>query len=98
MSDDYCELTGNAGEEHICFCSDLVLCLSSGDAHIDLKVIDRTFYDGPNLIKNNPFIGISLNSGKFAGTSFFCGVARIFAVADILPFYYMDFGTALSFS
>lgn len=70
-------------------------------------MIDCTFYDGPDLIKSDPFIGIPLDSGKFAeahvfisinGTAFFRGAAWILAVTDILPFHHMDFGTAPFFA
>lgn len=85
----------------------MVSCLSSSDAHIDLKVIDCTFYDGPDLIKSDPIIGIPLDSGKFAevhvfigisGTPLFRSAAWIWAVIDILPFHHMDFGTAPFFA
>lgn len=70
-------------------------------------MIDRTFYDGPDLIKRVPLIGIPLDPGKFtevhvfigiSGTAFFRSAARILAVADILPFNHMDFGTAPFFA
>lgn len=35
-----------AGQQNICFCSDMIAWLLHGDAHINLKVVDRAFYDG----------------------------------------------------
>lgn len=103
MCNDYCELTGNAGEEDICFCSDMVSRLSTCDTHIGFKVVDRTFYDSPDFIKSGPFIRIPLDAGKssenhvfigISGMSLFRSATRIFVAADILSLYHMDFGTA----
>ena len=103
MGNNYCELTCNTGEKDIRFCGDMVARLPPSDTHIDLQVVDRTLYDCTDLIKRDPFLGVPLDSGEFAEVHVFisisvapllCSAARLFAIADILPFHHMDFWTA----
>ena len=103
VGNNYCELTRNTGEKDIHFCGSMVARLPSGDTHIDLKVVDRTLYDRTDLIKGDPFLRVPLDSGEFAevhvfisisGTPLFCGAASFFAIADILAFHHMNFGTS----
>ncbi len=65
------------------------------------------FYDDPDFIKNDPLIGVSLNTGEFvevhvfvsiSGVPFFRSAAWIFTVADILPFHHMNFRSAPFFT
>ena len=103
MGDYYCELAGDAGQKHVCFGRHVVTGLSSGDAHVDLQVIDRSLHDSPDFVKRNPLIRVSLDSGEHAETqvfvsvcspSFFGSAARVFTFADPLTIYHMYFGTA----
>ena len=107
MSNDYGELTGDPGEEYVRLRRNMMPRLTSRNAHIGLKMINRAFHNGPNLIKGNPFIGIPLDTGELAeihvfvsigGTPFLCRAAGILAVADISSFYHMDFGAAPFFT
>ena len=42
VSNDHCDLAGDTGREYICFLCSMVPGLTSGDTHVDLKVIDGT--------------------------------------------------------
>jgi len=75
---------------------------SSGNAHVGLKVVDGSLYNGPDLVKGYPFFAIPLDAGKhteihifisISGTPFFCSAAGVFAVTEPLPFDHMYFGT-----
>ena len=103
MGDYHSELAGDTGQKHICFGRQVVTGLSSSDAHVDLQVIDRSLHDSPDLVKSNPLIRVSLDSGEHAetqvfvsvgGPSFFCSAARVVTFADPFTIYHMYFWTA----
>lgn len=59
------QLAGNIGKKNLRFPGGMVAGLPSGDTHIDFEMINALFYDGPDFIKENPFIGIPLDTGKY---------------------------------
>lgn len=66
MGNDDCQLSGNASQKDICFCSDVIPGFSAGNAHVDFEVIDGTFHNGADFIGVVPLFRIPLNSGEHA--------------------------------
>ena len=81
----------------------MITRLLTCNAHVDLQMVDRPFYDGSDLVEIIPFIGVALKTGEHAkihviigvgGASFFSRTARFFTVANILPLDHPYFRTA----
>lgn len=103
MGNDYRKLAGNAGQKDIRLCGGMVPGFSSGNAHVGFKMIDGSFDNGPDLVKSNPFLRVSLNTGKhteihifigISGATFFSSTAGFFTVADPCPLLIAHFGAA----
>ena len=75
MGNDYRKLAGNAGQKDICLCGGMVPGFSSGNAHVGFKMIDGSFDNGPDLVKSNPFLRVSLNTGKHTEIHIFIGIS-----------------------
>lgn len=54
MRNNYCELVGNVGQEHICFSGGMVSCPVSGNAYVCLEMIDGAFHDHSYFISGIP--------------------------------------------
>jgi len=48
---------------------------SSGNAHVDFKVVDRQFYNGSDLVKGYPMFGAALDAGKHLKIYIFIGIS-----------------------
>ena len=75
MGNDYRKLAGNAGQKDIRLCGDMVPGFSPGNAHVGFKMIDGSFDNGPDLVKSNPFLRVSLNTGKHTEIHIFIGIS-----------------------
>ena len=100
VGNNHGKLAGNACKEHIRFCGGMVTCFSPGDTHAGFEVVDGTFHNGSDFIGGIPFIRITLDAGEHAevhvivsisGPAFFGSTARVFTIADPLPFYHVNF-------
>lgn len=103
VCDDYRKLSGNSGQKYVCLGSGVIPRPAPGNTHIDFKVVDCPFHNRPDFIKGDPFVRIPLDSWKHAeihvfigigGPAFLSSAARLFTVADPLPFYHVDLRTA----
>ena len=97
------ELAGNPGKEDIRFCGQMVSCMSPGNAHVDLEVVNGSFDNRAYLIEAVPFLRIPLDTGKHPQFHVFIGIRSpallgggtgVFTVTYPLPFYHMDLRAA----
>lgn len=103
VCDDNGKLAGNPGKENIRFCGQMVPCVPSGDAHVDLEVVDGSFDNRAYLIEAVPFFRIPLDAGEHPQLHVFIGIrcpalfgggAGGITVTYPLPFYHVDLGAA----
>jgi len=68
---------------------------SSGNAHVDFKVVDGSLYNGSDFVKEYPFFRVPLDAGEYTeihvfisinSAPFFGSATGVFTVTDILPF------------
>lgn len=62
MGNDHGDLAGDASQEHICFCSDMVAGLPASGTHAVLEMVDGALYDRPYLIEGVPFSRATLDT------------------------------------
>ena len=101
VGNDYSDLAGDASQEYIRFCGNVVAGFPSSSTHAVFEMVDGTLYDRPYLIEGVPFIGAALDTREFAkvhviisigsASSFGC-TAGSFAVTYPFPFDHVDFG------
>ena len=103
MGNNYCDLAGDTGKEYICFGGEMISDLTSGDTHVDLKVIDGALHDSAYLVKGDPFFRIPLDTGEHAqfhvvsgvgSTSFCSAAAGIITLTYPFAFHHVDFEAA----
>jgi hypothetical protein len=97
------QLTGNAGDEYICFSGLMVAGLSPCDAHIALEMLNDTFHGSADFVQSAPFVGITLYAGEHTEIHIFVCIgctpalgvgAGISAFADPFAFDHTHFGAA----
>lgn len=103
VCNDNGKLAGNPSKEDIRFCGQMVPCVSPGNAHVDLKVVNGSFDNCAYLVEADPFFRIPLDTGKHSQFHVFVGIrcpallgcgTGVFTVAYPLPFYHMNLWTA----
>lgn len=55
VSNDDCELAGDACRKDIRLGGCMVTGFTPGDAHVAFLMVNGTFYNGSDLVKRNPF-------------------------------------------
>lgn len=99
MCNNHGELAGNSSKENIRFSGQMVSCMPSGNAHVDLKVVNGSFDDRAYFIEAVPFLCIPLDTRKHPQfhvfvsircPAFFCGGTGVFTVTYPLAFYHMN--------
>lgn len=99
---DHSKLAGNPNEKYICFCGGMITAPASGDTHICLEMVDVTFYDDPNLIRETStrqnhagcrehmefHVAVSIS-----GTSSFGSTTWFFTITHPLPLHPVYFWT-----
>lgn len=97
------KLAGDSGKENICFCGQMVSCMSPSNAHVDLEVVNGSFDNRAYLIEAVPFFRIPLDIRKHSQFHVFIGIRSpallgggtgVFTVTYPLPFYHMNLWTA----
>lgn len=84
------------------FFSGMIARFTSGNTHINFKMVDCPFHNRPDLIKGITLVRISgfletcgnLWFRTYGRPALLGSTAGILTVADSLPFYRMDLGTA----